>query len=92
MNDSKLVKKRVYADDAVFTYETQPVHELTGALEYKVVPVHELKAGAGPGGSIEPALNALGADNWDLVHYDGSIAIFSRFAEDETKEPESGSV
>jgi hypothetical protein len=63
---------------------TTPKEDVNPPMEYKVVPVHDLNPqGRNFGGPVPMTveLNKLGADGWDLVHYDGGNAIFSRFVE-----------
>lgn len=47
--------------------------------EYKVVAVYRLSNSQGM--NLEVELNKLGEEGWDLIHYDGGEAIFSRIAE-----------
>lgn len=48
-------------------------------MEYLVKEVFTMTAGCEAG--LEANLNSLGDDGWDLIHYGGDIAIFSRVAE-----------
>ncbi len=41
-------------------------------VEYKVVKIHSFS------NDLEGDLNALGAEGWDLMVWDGGIAIFTR--------------
>ena len=52
---------------------------LNPSVEYKVVEVYRLSNSQGM--DLEVELNKLGEDGWDLIHYDGGQAIFSRIAE-----------
>ena len=72
-----------YKSSETITTTSEP---LNAPMEYKVVPVHDLSNSQGKtqGAAqhrMTVELNKLGADGWDLIHYDGGNAIFSRFAE-----------
>ena len=59
--------------DTTFKGEEDP----NPKMEYLVKDVFTLNHIEG----LEGSLNSLGEEGWDLIHYDGDKAIFSRIAE-----------
>jgi len=69
-----------HSNDSMFhTVETTelPEEDPNAQMEYLVKDVFLLNRNDG----LEASLNSLGEDGWDLIHYDGDKAIFSRIAE-----------
>ncbi len=64
-----------YSNSTTFTTTSEP---LNPKMEYKVVEVYRLSNSQGM--DLEVELNKLGEEGWDLIHFDGGQAIFSRIA------------
>jgi len=71
---------KLFADMPFYSSSTtfKTSEPLNPSVEYKVVEVYRLSNSQGM--DLEVELNKLGEEGWDLIHFDGGQAIFSRIA------------